>query len=619
MRLEKCWFCSSTVYPGHGIQFVRNDAKIFRFCRSKCHKNFKMKRNPRKVKWTKAYRRLHGKDMTQDSTFEFERKRNRPERYDRNLAENTLKAIKTIDKVRSARQDRHHDKRMKGKRIKEQKETKKELEQSIHMVKAPSVLVEEPSLTMPKIKVKASQQQLDENHAMEDYQETAIASFKCVAGEVLSTVSCKELTGLKVEAVSSENHVFGHDLKGSRRRISEVEKKESAKPKTDPLVSSPNFLPPFCSMQNLSPSLSRLVRKIQPYALVGRLIADESVKIRSRGHGIFQTTICLYRNEMKVLGTDDVSDEHLIDRRFVRVRLMINIFFVIKKQVVVSTDNEKELTVVLKYERLPDFLLWVWSIWSYEGDKRAKFISISEIINTSGGDFEEVGKGFTEETQLYGGRRQSRFSNVQNADPGSSGGPLYRHNLSNCQARAVMPNFNSIQARPLATHAYFGIDGPVMRFKEECVAEECDLRRAKDVIPRCDIGSRSSVQKLKTQCKKLSQGHLMDVEIEYAVEFFHMVEEPATICYLKALIKAHSLDIVFLSVTKQGIGTVQSASRICILQNFLVVEPCALTANSSFLAYVMVNANMEFCEALIDVAQGFDATLAEVLACLRAV
>ncbi|GAB2284043.1 hypothetical protein Dimus_018523 [Dionaea muscipula] len=169
MRLEKCWFCSSTIYPGHGIQFVRNDAKIFRFCRSKCHKNFKMKRNPRKVKWTKAYRRLHGKDMTQDATFEFERKRNRPERYDRNLAENTLKAIKAIDKVSSARQDMHHKQRMKkGKIVKEQREARKELDQSIHMVKAPSTLQQEPSLTLPKIMVKVLQQQQEENQAMEE-------------------------------------------------------------------------------------------------------------------------------------------------------------------------------------------------------------------------------------------------------------------------------------------------------------------------------------------------------------------------------------------------------------------------------------------------------------------
>ncbi|PON36348.1 Ribosome biogenesis protein RLP [Parasponia andersonii] len=138
MRLEKCWFCSSTIYPGHGIQFVRNDAKIFRFCRSKCHKNFKMKRNPRKVKWTKAYRRLHGKDMTQDSTFEFERKRNRPERYDRNVTENTLKAMKKIYKVRAVREFSHIVKRRVGKKAKELEQAKKELQQDISLVIAPS-------------------------------------------------------------------------------------------------------------------------------------------------------------------------------------------------------------------------------------------------------------------------------------------------------------------------------------------------------------------------------------------------------------------------------------------------------------------------------------------------
>ncbi|KAM0020801.1 putative ribosomal protein L24e [Helianthus debilis subsp. tardiflorus] len=168
MRLEKCWFCSSTVYPGHGIQFVRNDAKIFRFCRSKCHKNFKMKRNPRKVKWTKAYRRLHGKDMTQDATFEFERKRNRPERYDRNLTENTLKAIKVIDKVRSRRGEKHIQNRLKVRVAKDRKEAIKELDQQIHMVRALGATVKDTSAATTSTKVSVKVQQESNENRMEE-------------------------------------------------------------------------------------------------------------------------------------------------------------------------------------------------------------------------------------------------------------------------------------------------------------------------------------------------------------------------------------------------------------------------------------------------------------------
>ncbi|KAI0603074.1 ribosomal protein L24e-domain-containing protein [Biscogniauxia sp. FL1348] len=119
MRIETCYFCSRPAYPGKGMTFCRNDGKQFRFCRSKCHKNFKMKRNPRKLKWTKAFRKAAGKEMVVDSTLQFAARRNVPVRYNRELVQKTLKAMERISEIRARRERVFYKKRLAGKRARE--------------------------------------------------------------------------------------------------------------------------------------------------------------------------------------------------------------------------------------------------------------------------------------------------------------------------------------------------------------------------------------------------------------------------------------------------------------------------------------------------------------------
>ena len=116
MRIEKCWYCSSPVYPGHGMMFVRNDSKIFRFCRSKCHRHFKAKHNPRKTAWTKSYRAAKMKEMIIDKTFDFEKKRNIPERYDRDLYVKAVQAMVVTSRIRQIRKERFHRLRLAAQR-----------------------------------------------------------------------------------------------------------------------------------------------------------------------------------------------------------------------------------------------------------------------------------------------------------------------------------------------------------------------------------------------------------------------------------------------------------------------------------------------------------------------
>ncbi|EAS36624.1 ribosome biogenesis protein RLP24 [Coccidioides immitis RS] len=124
MRVETCHLCSRPVYPSKGITFVRNDARTFRFCRSKCHKNFKMKRQPRKLKWTKTHRALRGKEMIVDSSLvlsQFAKKRNVPVKYDRNLVAATVKAMERVEEIRQRRERVFTKRRLAGKLAREKK------------------------------------------------------------------------------------------------------------------------------------------------------------------------------------------------------------------------------------------------------------------------------------------------------------------------------------------------------------------------------------------------------------------------------------------------------------------------------------------------------------------
>eukprot|EP00450_Noctiluca_scintillans_P039508 CAMPEP_0194478830 /NCGR_PEP_ID=MMETSP0253-20130528/2155_1 /TAXON_ID=2966 /ORGANISM="Noctiluca scintillans" /LENGTH=135 /DNA_ID=CAMNT_0039317979 /DNA_START=167 /DNA_END=574 /DNA_ORIENTATION=+ len=121
-----------------------------------------MKHNPRRMKWTKASRSLRGKEMTLDSTFNFEKKRLTPVRYNRNLMVKTIRAMQIVDRIRTVRRDRFHKARLATQIRKRQSSAQKEIAKSADLLEGPNKLkalsirkeLEEKAKTKAKGKVR---------------------------------------------------------------------------------------------------------------------------------------------------------------------------------------------------------------------------------------------------------------------------------------------------------------------------------------------------------------------------------------------------------------------------------------------------------------------------------
>jgi len=112
---------------------------------------FKMKRNPRKLKWTKAFRKSAGKEMVVDSTLTFavshlrescldphahheQARRNVPVKYNRDEVAKTLAGMKRIEEVRVKREREFYKKRMAGNKERQKEADRKLVAEYSHLL-----------------------------------------------------------------------------------------------------------------------------------------------------------------------------------------------------------------------------------------------------------------------------------------------------------------------------------------------------------------------------------------------------------------------------------------------------------------------------------------------------
>lgn len=90
--------------------------------------------NPRKLKWTKAFRKAAGKEMTVDTTLTFAARRHVPMRYSRDAVVKTLDAMRRVEEIRRRRERRFYKQRMAGNAERERAANRKLVIENQHLL-----------------------------------------------------------------------------------------------------------------------------------------------------------------------------------------------------------------------------------------------------------------------------------------------------------------------------------------------------------------------------------------------------------------------------------------------------------------------------------------------------
>ena len=129
------------------------------------------------------------KKKLQDTTFEFEKRRNVPVKYDRELVSTTIKAMKRVEEIKERRQKKFYEMRMAGKKQQEVKEGLAELEKNIDIIRAPESL-RKAANQVEKVKVPKTKVVENEEDEMQ---------------EAPTKPSKKKKAGLKAATTTSQN------------------------------------------------------------------------------------------------------------------------------------------------------------------------------------------------------------------------------------------------------------------------------------------------------------------------------------------------------------------------------------------------------------------------------